>query len=83
MQTIREEEVYLLLIIDLGITWGCVVNVTPRPRFTPGERAHGTHCTGGWVSLRAGLDTEARGKILYFCRDRTTVVQSVLRHYNG
>jgi hypothetical protein len=20
-----------------------------RPRFTPGERAAGTHCTGGWV----------------------------------
>jgi hypothetical protein len=24
----------------------------------------GTHCTGGWVNPRAGLDTEARGKIL-------------------
>jgi hypothetical protein len=24
----------------------------------------GTHCTGGWVGPRAGLDTEARGKIL-------------------
>jgi hypothetical protein len=23
-----------------------------------------THCTGGWVGPRAGLDTEARGKIL-------------------
>jgi hypothetical protein len=23
-----------------------------------------THCTGGWVGLRAGLDTEVRGKIL-------------------
>jgi hypothetical protein len=22
------------------------------------------HCTGGWVGPRAGLDTEARGKIL-------------------
>ena len=27
----------------------------PRPRFTPQERP-GTHCTGGWVGTRAGLD---------------------------
>ena len=28
----------------------------PRPgRFTPGERP-GTHCIGGWVGPRAGLD---------------------------
>jgi hypothetical protein len=25
-------------------------------RFTPGERAPGTHWIGGWVDLRAGLD---------------------------
>jgi hypothetical protein len=36
----------------------------PRPHFTPGERTPGTHCTGGWVDPRAGLDTEAKGKIL-------------------
>jgi hypothetical protein len=41
-----------------------VVSVTPRPRFIPGERTPSTHCTGGWVGPRAGLDTEARGKIL-------------------
>jgi hypothetical protein len=28
------------------------------------ERTSGTHCTGGWVSPRAGLDTEVRRKIL-------------------
>jgi hypothetical protein len=33
--------------------WG--VSVTPRPLFTPGERP-GTHCTGGCVGPRAGLD---------------------------
>jgi hypothetical protein len=32
--------------------------------FSPGERTPGTHWTGGWVRPRAGLDTEARGKIL-------------------
>jgi hypothetical protein len=26
-----------------------------------------THWIGGWVGLRAGLDTEARGKILCLC----------------
>jgi hypothetical protein len=30
----------------------------------PRERTPGTHCTGGWVGPRAGLDTEDRGKIL-------------------
>jgi hypothetical protein len=30
----------------------------------PRENDPGTHCTGGWEGTRAGLDTEARGKIL-------------------
>jgi hypothetical protein len=42
-----------------------------------------THCTGGWVGPRAGLDKEALGKILCPCRrsnlDRP-VVQPVARH---
>jgi hypothetical protein len=50
----------------------------------PGEKPHGTHCTGGWMGFRAGLDTEVRGKILCPCRgsnpDRP-VIQSVVRHY--
>jgi hypothetical protein len=50
----------------------------------PGEGTPGTHSTGVWVGLRAGLDTEVRGKILCPCRgsnlDRP-VVQSVVRHY--
>jgi hypothetical protein len=45
-----------------------VVSITPRPRFTPGERAPGTHCTGGWVGPRAGLHAEVRGKILWLGR---------------
>jgi hypothetical protein len=53
-----------------------------RPgRALPLGKDPGTHWTGGWVGLRAGLDTEARGKILCLCRDRTPVVQSVVRHY--
>ena len=40
---------------DHGTRRGLGVSVTPRPIFTPRERT-GTHCTGGWVGLRAGLD---------------------------
>jgi hypothetical protein len=58
------EEIQLLLILDLSTRWGWVVSVTSRSRFSPGERTPGTHCTGGWVGPRAGLDTEVRGKIL-------------------
>jgi hypothetical protein len=41
-----------------------VVSVTPRLRFSPWERTPSTHCTGGWVGPRVGLNTETRGKIL-------------------
>jgi hypothetical protein len=58
----------------------------PGRAFTPGERIPGTHCTGGWVGPRAGLDTEVRGKILIPCwgsnPDRP-VVQPVVRHYTA
>jgi hypothetical protein len=71
---------------DLGTRWGWVVSVTARPRFIPRERTPGTHCTGGWVGPRAGLDTEVRGKILCPCRgsnlDRP-VVQPVVRQYTA
>jgi hypothetical protein len=50
----------------------------------PGERTPGTHYTGGWIGLRAGLDTDVRGKILCPCRgsnpDRP-VAQTVVRLY--
>jgi hypothetical protein len=36
----------------------------PAPLLPPGKGPPGTHGTGGWVGPRAGLDTEARGKIL-------------------
>jgi hypothetical protein len=50
---------------------------------SPGERTPGNHCTGGWVGLRAGLDTELGGKIICPCRGSNPdhpVVQSVTRH---
>ena len=44
-----------LLFHDRGTRRGWVVSSTPRPQFTPGERLI-THCTGGWVGPRVGLD---------------------------
>jgi hypothetical protein len=79
-------EVQLLFILDLGTRWKLVVSVTPRPRFNPRERVPGTHCTGGWEGLRAGLDTETRGKILCLCRRSNLnrpVIQPVVRHYTA
>jgi hypothetical protein len=38
----------------LSLTSALVVNATPRPLY-PRERP-GTHCIGGWVGPRAGLD---------------------------
>jgi hypothetical protein len=48
----------------------------------PGERTPGTHCTGGWVGPRAGLDAEARReKSSAPVGDRTPIVQPIVRHY--
>jgi hypothetical protein len=44
-----------------------VVKITPRPRFYPRGRTPGTIWIGGWVDLRAGLNTEARGNIICLC----------------
>jgi hypothetical protein len=52
----------------------------PPAALCPGERTSGTHWIGGWVGLRAGLDTEARGNILCLYGDRSPVVQSAVRH---
>jgi len=34
---LRGQEVYLLLVLDLGTRWGWVVSITPWPCFTPGK----------------------------------------------
>ena len=43
----------LYSVFNLGARWGWVVNATPRPLYAP--ELLDTHCTGGWVGLRAGL----------------------------
>jgi hypothetical protein len=40
----------------------------PGRTLPPGKGPPGTHCTGGWVGPRAGLDAKTRRKILCFCR---------------
>jgi hypothetical protein len=53
-----------------------------RPgRALPSVKDPGTHYTGGWVGLRTGLDTEARGKIFASAGDRAPAVQSAVGHY--
>jgi hypothetical protein len=77
---------FLMHGINLGIRWGWVVSVTPRPRFTPGKGHTVPICTGGWVGPRASLDTGDRGKILCSCwgsNPNRPVVQPVVRHYTA
>jgi hypothetical protein len=39
-----------------------------------------THWIGGWIGLRADLDTEARGDSFTSDGNRSSVVQHVVRH---
>jgi hypothetical protein len=58
----RKYSAYLFLIVALdGVSGQCHAPAALYPR----ERTASTYCTGGWVGLRADLDTEAVGKILY------------------
>jgi hypothetical protein len=50
--------------LDLGTSWRCAVNFTPRTLYPPGKRSPGTHWIGGWVDLRAGLDDLEKRKFL-------------------
>ena len=43
-----------------AVDWGWVVNATPRQIY-PKERP-GTHCIGGWVDPRVGLDGCAKSR---------------------
>jgi len=66
---------FLTLALDGG-EWSA-----SRPSHTLplGKDPPGTHWIGGWVGLRAGLDTEE--KSFASARDRAPVVQSIVRHY--
>jgi hypothetical protein len=51
----------------------------PGRALFPGEWAPGTHCTGGWVGPRAGLEGRVGEKSSASLEDRTPVAQSVAR----
>jgi hypothetical protein len=59
---------YSSAILHLGTRLGSVVSFTPLP-FYPGETIPGTHCIGGCVGSRTGLDITETRKISCFCRD--------------
>jgi hypothetical protein len=68
----RSYSSYSLLTLALG--GGDEWSTSPLGcTFNPGKRTPGTHWIGGWVGLRPGLDTEARGKILCLCRGSNPV----------
>jgi hypothetical protein len=50
----NELELHLYSSFNLGARWGWVVNATPRPLYL--RERPGTHCIGGWVGPRVGLD---------------------------
>jgi hypothetical protein len=53
-------------------------------RFTPRERATGTHWIGGWVGPRAGLDAVVKRKIPSPCRDSMPpTIQPVAQRYTS
>jgi len=54
-------DVYLYSSFNLGTRCGWVINATPRPLY-PRERP-GTHCIGGWVDPRAGLDVCRKSRL--------------------
>jgi hypothetical protein len=66
MLPLKGEEIQRLLILDLGLDRVCCQLHAPVALYPPGKDP-GTHCAAGWVGLRAGLNTEARGKILCLC----------------
>jgi hypothetical protein len=59
MEEWRYSSTFLDLALDGG-EWSASLSY----RFTPGERAPGTHWLGGWVNPRAGLDAMEKKKHL-------------------
>jgi hypothetical protein len=72
-------------IIDLGTRWWWWSASHPG-RFTPMERAPGTHGIGGWVGPRAVLDAVVKRNIPCPSREsnpRIPIVQPVAQRYTN
>jgi hypothetical protein len=63
MKTYGGADVEIHIFLTLALVEGQWSTSRPS-RFTPGERAPGTHWKGGWVDLRAGLDDLEKRKFL-------------------
>jgi hypothetical protein len=63
MKAYRGIEVKIHIFLTSAVTAGDWSASRPC-RFTPGERAPGTHWIGGWVDTRAGLDDVEKRKFL-------------------
>jgi hypothetical protein len=55
MKAYRGVDVLIHILLTSALTGGEWSDSRPG-RFTPGERAPGTHWIGGWVDPRASLD---------------------------
>jgi hypothetical protein len=63
MKAYRGVDVYIHIFLTSALVGG-EWSTSRLGRFTPGERAPGTHWIGGWVDPRAGLDDLEMRKFL-------------------
>jgi hypothetical protein len=63
MKAYEGVDVYIHIFLTSALAGG-EWSVSRPGRFTPGERAPGTHWIGGWVGHRAGLDDVEKRKFL-------------------
>jgi hypothetical protein len=63
MNTYGGVDLYIHIFLTSALVGGEWLVSLPD-RFTPGERAPGTHWTGGWVDPRDGLDDLEKKKFL-------------------
>jgi hypothetical protein len=66
-----------LSFLDRGIRRGEWSTARPNRTLYPRER-HGTHCTGGWVGVRASLDRRGKSRPTGI---RSRTVQPVVSRY--
>jgi hypothetical protein len=63
MKAYEEVDIYIRIFLTSALAEG-EWSATTHSRFTPGERASGTHWIGGWVHPRTGLDNMEKRRFL-------------------